>query len=125
MAAKPANAKQRKWMSDIANWANENIHMLYTGGYAQDGVFQLHHVTGRSSKHNKVAIGHWFIIPVPFDLHDISSNNQYNVTHNKYMFTERFGKQSEIFAMMLSEMNLDGYSIPPDDVYNAIMDTGK
>ena len=123
MATKPANAAQKQWMSDIAEWANENIHNLYTGGYAQDCNFQLHHVLGRSYKQNKVAIGHWFIIPVPFDLHDVSSDCEYNVTHNKHKFTDRFGKQSELFSEMISDMEMDGYDTPSQEVLNAIMDT--
>jgi len=120
---KQANAKQKQWMSDIADWANENIHMLYTGGYAQDCNFQLHHVLGRSAKHNKIAIGHEFIIPVPFDLHDVSSNDPLNVTHHKHKFTERFGRQSDIFSDMVDDMILSGYEAPDQMVYDAIMNT--
>ena len=120
MANKPANAAQKKWMNDITEWANENIHMLYTGGYAQDCNFQRHHVLGRSAKKNKVAIGHWFIIPVPFDLHDISSNDPLNVTHHKHAFTDRFGNQRDLFLQMVEEMRDDGYELPPLDVCEAI-----
>ena len=123
MATKPANAAQKKWMSDITDWAYENIHMLYTGGYAQDCNFQRHHVLGRSAKHNKVAIGHWFIIPVPFDLHDTSSNDPLNVTHHKHAFTKRFGKQTELFSEMMADMDMCGYEVPSQEIYNAIMET--
>jgi len=123
MATKPANAAQKNWMNDITDWAYENIHMLYTGGYAQDCNFQRHHVLGRSAKHNKVAIGHWFIIPVPFDLHDISSNDPLNVTHHKHAFTKRFGKQTELFSEMMADMDMCGYEVPSQEIYNAIMET--
>ena len=120
---KQANAAQKQWMNDITEWANENLHRLYDGGYGQNGVFQRHHVLGRSAKHNKVAIGHWFILPVPFDLHDVSSNHQYNVTHNKKAFVKRFGNQRDIFMWMLEEMRDDGYELPPFDVCEAIRGT--
>ena len=122
MANKPANAKQKKWMADIAEWSICKLGMIY--GCEYDGAMvQLHHVLGRSAKHNKVAIGHWFVIPVPFWLHDISGNSEYNVTHNKHNFTERFGKQSQLFSDMMVDMEMNGYEVPSQEVYNAIMDT--
>lgn len=123
MATKPANAAQKQWMSDIAEWSNDNIEMLYDGGYAQECNFQLHHALGRSAKHNKVAIGHWFVIPVPFDLHDISSDSELNVTHHKHKFTDRFGNQRHIFKHMINEMCMDGYELPPVEALKAIMET--
>ncbi|WP_372857661.1 hypothetical protein [Pseudoalteromonas sp.] len=121
MATKPANAKQKQWMSDVAEWANDNIDLLYR--FAPRQGVQLHHVLGRSAKHNKVAIGHWFIIPVPFELHDVSSNHPLNVTHHKHVFTEKFGKQSEIFDRMVNDMEVCGYETPPFDAWQAIMRT--
>ncbi len=121
MATKPANAKQKQWMSDIAEWAERNIDLMYD--YECLEGIQLHHVMGRSAKHNKVAIGHWFIIPVPSELHDVSSNNPFNVTHHKHSFTERFDLQSELFSLMMADMEMGNYETPSQEVYNAIMDT--
>lgn len=122
MATKPANAAQKQWMSDIAEWANNNIGLLYDFDCSNKG-FQLHHVLGRSAKHNKVSIGHWFIIPVPFDLHDVSSDSPFNVTHHKHKFTDEYGKQSEIFDNMATDMAIEGHSSVPYEVWRSIMDT--
>ncbi len=120
MATKPANTKQKKWMAVIAEFASDNLHLLY-GPDFQGSAFQLHHCTGRSAKHNKVAIGHWFILPVPFELHDVSSNHPLNVTHNKKAFTDCFGKQSQIFNYMLRHMDCLGFDYEvPNDVVNSI-----
>lgn len=122
MATKPANAKQRQWMKDIAEWANNNnIDLLYDfeGG---KGI-QLHHVLGRSYKQSKVAIGHWFVIPVPFELHDVNSGHIDNVTHYKHRFTDRFGNQRDLFRDMVNDMRMEMYELPPTDVINAIMET--
>jgi len=123
MANKQANAKQKKWMTDISEWAERNLWSLYEKKYV-DCQFQLHHVLGRSAKHNKVAIGHWFILPVPIELHDVSSNNELNVTHHKHAFTDRYGKQAELFEKMVAIMYEEGYALPPVDVQFAIGDTG-
>jgi len=122
MATKPANAKQKQWMSDMAKWAEYHIDRLYGVNYFCTTI-QLHHVLGRSAKHNKVAIGHWFILPVPFELHDVSSNHHFNVTHCKNNFTNQYGMQRDIFNKMYQSMKDQSYNVPSLDIYNAIMDT--
>ncbi len=128
--SKQANAKQKQWMKDIASFIDEvGLGGLYGQEFEGRKDFQLHHVLGRSAKHNKVAIGHWFIIPVPVELHDVSSNNPDNVTHFKNNFTKRFGDQRGLFQILYScmdkwnDFDFNNYSIPPEEVYNAIMDT--
>ena len=119
---KQASAKQRQWMSDITDWVgNGGMYLLYDCE-CKKGI-QRHHVLGRSAKHNKISIGHEFIIPVPFQYHDISEKNDLNVTYFKHNFTARFGKQNEIFSVMYSDMKQSGYEVPSIEIYNAIMDT--
>ncbi len=121
---KQANTEQKKWMSDIHEWACENIEKLYGDEYVyQESPFQLHHVMGRSAKKNKVAIGHWFIIPVPFELHDISSNHHFNVTHCKRNFTNQYGMQSDLFNKMVAMMDDSGYLTPDIEICHAIKGT--
>lgn len=119
MATKPANAAQKKWMSDITEWAYDNLQNTYGIRYF-NANFQRHHVLGRSAKKNKVAIGHWFILPIPFELHDVSSDHPENVTHNKKGFVKRFGNQRDLFINMVEDMSLDGYDTPPCDVMDSI-----
>lgn len=122
MANKSANAKQRQWMDDITEWAICNVGLLYGPKY--DGAMvQRHHVLGRSAKHNKVAIGHWFILPVPFELHDVSSNHHFNVTHCKRNFTNQYGMQRDLFLKMVESMRDYNYELPPTDVCEAIRKT--
>ena len=123
MANKPANAAQKQWMSDIAEWSsNEGMNLLYD--FDDPKGFELHHVLGRSAKHNKVAIGHWFIIPVPYTYHNIKEQNFLNVSFFKHNFTDRFGYQRDLFKKMVDSMNKNyDYIAPHTDIYNAIMDT--
>ena len=125
MAAKQANAAEKKWMCNIAAWAMDNLHVLYGDKHVntQEYAPQLHHVTGRRSKQNKVPIGHYFILPVPFSLHDVSSDHRLNVTHRKKSFTAKFGMQRDLFAIMYHSMSEQGYAVPNIEVFNAIMDT--
>jgi hypothetical protein len=124
MATKPANAKQKQWMSDIAEWAQENLYVLYGDDYNDSFIpVELHHVTGRSSKQNKVSIGHEFILPVPYELHNVLSNHKDNVTNFKKNFVKRFGAQRELFNEMVTVMCAQGYVIPCYEILDAIKDT--
>ncbi len=119
---KQANAKQKQWMKDITEWAEDNIQLVYGVNYFNANI-QRHHVLGRSAKHNKVEIGHWFILPIPFELHDVSSNHPENVTHRKKAFVKRFGDQRSIFQVLYAGVAQWGYDVPSIEIYNAIMDT--
>ena len=124
MAMKQANAKQKQWMSDITQWVNDNgLHILYGDKYFEDVNMQRHHVLGRSAKQNKTPIGHWFIIPVPFELHDPNMNHVNHVGKCKKSFVEMFGTQRCIFRRMYNCMKQDGYSVPDSYIFHAIMDT--
>lgn len=130
MANKPASAKQRQWLKDIALFIDEvGLGGLYGAEYEGRTDYQLHHVLGRSAKHNKVHIGHWFVIPVPVELHDVGSNHPLNVTHRKKAFVSEFGQQCGIFQILYScmdkwnDFDSHNFSLPDVEVYNAIMDT--
>lgn len=124
MAAKQANTAQRKWMSDITDYIYENgLGDLYGCEYIYDIRMQRHHVLGRSAKQNKVPIGHWFILPVPFDLHDPNVDHAFHVGKYKHEFVERFGTQRSLFKRLCESMKQQGYTIPPNEAYHAIMST--
>ena len=122
MAMKQANTAQKQWMSDISDWANNN-NLDLTYDYDDPKGFQLHHVLGRSAKHNKVSIGHWFIIPVPYELHDIYGKHECNVSNSKNKFTAKYGNQREIFNNMVDDMRMEMYQLPPTEVLEAIRGT--
>ncbi len=124
MATKPANTAQKQWMADITYFIMENgLGDLYGSDYIHNSDIQRHHVLGRSAKQNKVAIGHWFIIPVPFELHDPNMDHEFHVGKCKKAFVSRFGTQRSLFKRMYQSMKQQGYKVPNIDVYNAIMET--
>lgn len=121
MAAKRANAAQKQWMKDIAEWAAlTGIELLYNMCPTK---YELHHVAGRSYRQNKMHIGHSFIIPVPYHLHNVKSDDVQNVTHFRRNFTKQFGMQRELFEVMYNDMKELGYDVPSNEVYQAIMNT--
>ena len=122
MATKPANAAQKKFLSDVSDWAiNGGMALLY--GNEWDKPFHIHHVVGRSAKNNKVPIGHEFISPVPIELHDPNLNNKYHVGKCKHAFTDRFGKQVFLYNEMYNDMSKQGYKVPNREVFESIVST--
>ena len=124
MANKPANKLQKDWMDSITKFINDNGLGILYDGYEGRIEMQRHHVLGRSAKHNKVHIGHWFVIPVPYELHEPNEKHEFHVGHRKNKFVSKFGKQSDIFSKMCDIMRSQGYFQPvPAKAYWAIMDT--
>ena len=122
--SKPANTAQRKWMDDITEYVNENgLGELYGHEYDGHTNIQRHHVLGRTARHNKIHIGHWFIIPVPFELHDPNVNHKYHVGKCKNAFVRRFGNQRDIYEHLVTIMECQGYAVPPHVNHYAILET--
>jgi len=122
---KQPNAAQKRFIDHVCLFIERyTLGYLYPG-YEQYFGYHVHHPCGRSAKHNKVEIGHWFILPVPVELHDVSSNHPLNVTHYKHRFTETFGAQACLFRRLVEGMRIMGLSIPPDGVLNEIFDSGE
>ena len=64
------NAAQNKWMKTVANWYQ--CHG-FSDNELNEYQFQIHHCVGRKAKHNKIAIGHWFVLPLPIALQDLQN----------------------------------------------------
>lgn len=85
-----------------------------------ESIIQIHHVFGRTYKHNKVLIGPWYVLPLAFRYHDVSSDNPFNVTHYPKQFAIEKGYQRDLFGKMVNKLQEHGYPVPPPDVLKAI-----
>jgi hypothetical protein len=65
------------------------------------GGIEIHHVLGATAKHNKVDIGHWFILPLSSWYH--RENPTLNVTDNKRLFEANFGTQVQLFMGLIMQ----------------------
>ena len=119
------NANQKRFMENMGEWARENngLGLLYGKEYDDSHDFQIHHVLGRTAKHNKVPIGHEFIIPVPTELHDPNYSHKLHVHKCKKEFVKKFGNQRGIFEKICYEMRLCDYPTPDQHIYEAIRST--
>ena len=123
MANRNATAKENKFLKDMVSLIDDRgLGILYPG-YDGRTDYDIHHVLGRSAKHNKVHIGYNFILPVPTELHD-NGDHPLNVTHHKHAFTDEYGKQCNIHQNITQLMAANGYEIPEQYILDAIMGTG-
>lgn len=116
---------EKDFMKAVMDFHNNyGVGYLY-GDEWRGSQLQCHHVAGRTYKQDKIHIGHFFILPVPFDLHDVSSNHNLNVTHWRNRFTATFGMQRDLWESMVSRMHSQGEieELPPIDVILSIART--
>ena len=95
------NAAQKRWRESV-----RELGCLM----GAPGPVEIHHVVGRTAKHNKIAIGHWWILPV---------------SNEGHRMVEALSKheQKELFHTMCLAYFACYLSLPvPDDVMAAIMD---
>ena len=110
--------KQKEWMQTITEHG-----CVITGDCFN---IQRHHVYGASYKHNGILIGPWYVLPLHVSLHDISSSEPINVTHNRTLFTEEHGLQKDLFLSMCNNLVRYNVELPfTADVLAAIMDTDR
>ena len=86
---------------------------------------QIHHVLGATAKHNKVEIGHWFILPLTGWYH--LDNPTLNVTNNKKMLEAQFGSQVNLWLQLLKnyEFHYERPAPVPPEVVESIRDLGR
>lgn len=81
-----------------------------------DGPSIVHHCEGSAFKHNKVLIGHFFVIPLCYNCDTI-------ITYEgKKVFREKFGPQSQLWLKHALNEDLPLISHPPKEIEESILD---
>lgn len=98
---------------------------IVTGHHQPEPVephgIQIHHVLGEQARRGKVKVGGWYILPLHWRMHDISSGVSVNVTTHRAAFVEKYGSEKFLFFKMLFAFWVAGIAVPvPTDVLNAI-----
>lgn len=88
----PSRAEEKRWLDRLAQ------HGCVITGARQP--IQLHHCMGRAARSQRLHIGRWFVLPLHFDLHDVSSSHPHNVTHRRRAFVEAYGRECDLFLKL-------------------------
>lgn len=107
-------AEEKKWLEAIGNQA-----CIVTSS----SNIQVHHMFGASAKRDKLRVGHWAILPLSVELHDISSNHPHNITLHKKQFVENYGTEIELFSKLIELRIMNDLWVPPQEIINAITRT--
>ena len=114
------SAAQVRWRETV-----RNVGCIATGDQflepVDTGMIEAHHCLGASAVRNKVPIGHWYVLPLHWRLHNISSSWFGNITTNKKSFIGTYGTEKSLFMKMIYGFLMAGIEIPfNNDVLNAI-----
>ena len=103
------NARQKQWLEAVVK----------LGSVVSGGPSQIHHCVGRKAKHNKIAIGHWWIIPLTHDEHLVRLHGQgetFGYESRKAFEKDKF--LSEVYRPLRDRLDI----VPPVEVIQAITD---
>lgn len=79
----------------------------------------VHHCEGATFKHNKMLIGHWFVIPVCPECDDVVT------TGGRKQFREQFGLQGDLWRRNVYGSAREAGLIPPYEVTASIYDWSR
>lgn len=97
------NAAQKQWRENV-----RELGSIVSG----ERPVHIHHCAGRTAKHNKVPIGHWWILPL--------TELEHKAIH---MLADRKEHEKELFSLLLRRMAvLSNEPLPSHEVVDAIMD---
>lgn len=108
------NAEQRRWLEQVVKHGSVVSREPWS--------VVVHHVTGRESKHNKVDIGHWFILPLTPGEHDLLHSDQTAFESRAIGFNPvgRWDCEKFLFLRMVETFEEWGQMTPPEDVMLSI-----
>lgn len=128
MRSKQRTQLEKDWHKSVAKFATESNWLVNKfGGYCvMPNQFQLDHVIGAQAKRkvNLISekVGEFVVLPIPVNLHDITSNNQYAIHKSRRVFEKQFGNCITMWVEMVKTMKQEGYVIPfGDDVIKAVL----
>ena len=99
------NKAQKDWMEAV-----RELGSVISGGPAV-----IHHVVGRTGKHNKVHIGHWWLIPLTDDEHKALHKGDRDLYSDIFETRKEFEKWA--FKLVCNQIGATPFS---GDVYRAI-----
>lgn len=127
MYTKPKTKEEKEFLEQVIEFANEtswlgDIFHQHCHTYKN---YEIHHCKGAQTKvkttMGTLKIGEFFILPVPFELHNIKSNHPLNITNRKSAFESEFGTQKALWYNMITRMIDLGYKALPDHIVKAVM----
>ena len=129
---KSKTAAEKEWLEMVVSYATESgwLTNMYAGYCNNPTQFQIDHVLGAQAKRKingvSVKVGEFAIMPIPMELHDITSNHPLNRTLKPRAYRDEFGHETEVWERLVRDMKnwlqISGETLPFDnDLIEAVM----
>lgn len=79
----------------------------------------VHHAEGATFRHNRVLVGHWFLLPLCRLCDDVVTQG------SRLQFRAKYGPQSALWASVALRYEHDTGEVVPSEIRTAILDWGK
>lgn len=115
---KSKTAAEKAWLETVVDFAESSqwLRKMYELHSVNPTIFQIDHVLGAQAKRKingiTTKVGEFAIMPIPMELHDITSNHPLNRTLRPAAFRKVFGHELSVWNQMLIEMENEGYELP-------------
>lgn len=128
MYSKPKNSKEKAWLQTVVDFASRTTWLNDTyGGHCMNPLnFEIDHIIGAQAKRKingvTTKVGEYAIMPIPYELHNISCDHSLNRTLRPASFRKQFGNEVIVWKSMIDYMEGIGLILPfDDDMIGAIM----
>ena len=121
MISKNRTAAEKAWHTTIAEYARNSDWLAHMyGGIVRDPYqFQLDHILGAQAKRKidgvTVKVGEFAVMPLPVEIHDITSNHYLNRTLKPANYRGAFGHEKQVWLKFILAMQRDGIVLPFDE----------
>jgi hypothetical protein len=129
MKSKNRSAIEKAWHNTVAQYGRESgwLNKVFGGKVLDPYQFQLDHALGAQTKRKinlvSVKVGEFAVLPMPIELHDLTSKHPLNRTTNPAAFKREFGCPLILWRDFVLEMRERGVELPfGDDIIKAIVE---
>jgi hypothetical protein len=119
---------EKKWLEQVVDFAmySDWLSGMYYTSCNHPNQFQIDHLLGAQAKRKvdgvTTKVGEFVIMPIPIELHDITSNHPLNRTLKPRAYRDRFGHELSVWNKMPAEMENEGYELPfSKDLIDAVV----
>ena len=109
---------EKDWMDAVVEFAGSSDFLMKKYGHVVSDPwnFEVDHILGARAKRKisgvSFRVGELAIMPIPYAIHNVMSNNQLNRTTNPGNYRYAFGHEKQVWHVMVRVMQDEGYEIP-------------
>jgi hypothetical protein len=119
---------EKDWLDLVVEFASNSDFLSNKYGHVTANHFnwEIDHILGAKTKRKingvSYGVGELAIMPIPFELHNVMSNNPLNRTTNPGVYRQSFGHEKQVWLDMIRAMQYEGYEMPfSEEVIQAII----